>query len=174
MLGNPIPYKNTPRIRPDFQGPAGKAWHLTIPSAGPEDPRRQVTLDGFLIHAPGSHPFWSWYTLTGCALRATEGLPPANLHFAAATHEIIVAALDPREPLPDVTNGKDLAWMIPLDQVVQVCLGDDNQARELQRQVVRAVVKGMLVPDQDHRATWKKVLAKTSEHLREGGHDGDR
>lgn len=178
MLGRPVPYKNMPRVKPDFEGPAGKAWHVTLKDAVPQPgltaeaiaALKSIGLDAYLIHAPGSHPWWPWYALTGCALRTVEHVPPATLQFAAATHEIIVAALDPQTPLPDVSGGDGFRMLQPLDQVVQVALADDNQGRELQRQIVRAVVNGMLVPDQDHRATWKKVLAKTSEHLREGGH----
>jgi hypothetical protein len=56
--------------------------------------------------------------------------------------------------------------LTPIDQCHQ--LGafhrGDAEAAEFLEQIARACAAGMLVPDQDHRERWARVLAKTYEH----------
>lgn len=165
----PGPYTNIPTAPPTHEGPAARAWRMSSTVEG--DARSDVNVAAWIMHAPGSHPWWPWYGVATIALREVEGFPPPVIAYPGATHELMVVACNPDEPLPDVPDGiGTLSHLTPVDQAVQVILPDDARAEELTTLAVRAVCDGLLVPDQDHRARWATVLAQTAEHLRIGGH----
>src|SRR5690242_4319793 len=79
---------------PDLIGLAGRAWKGTIaPEVQAEWP---AALDIWLVLAPGAHPVWRWYIVTGCSLRDVPGVPPAKKRTEASTHELSIIALNPR------------------------------------------------------------------------------
>lgn len=156
-------------IEPTHVGPAGRAWKgewETTP-----DEREGVTdLGTFIMHAPGSHPLWSWYALLGISLRDVPGQPPASKQFAGATHELIVFSLhpdhEPPRPRGKLAESGTLHHLEPPDHVIQVMHVNDEQFAEILDLVAQAVVKGALVPDSDYREAWKTSLARTVDHYR--------
>ena len=170
MLPTPI-YTNLPIRPPDEEGNAARVWQLGQPDDIPTSVW-EANLACHLIHAPGSHPMWPWYAMCLIHLRGGPGLPEPHRQFVTATHEVLVAALNPEEPLPDLHDVRGCRMLEPIDQCVQVCLPTDAAALQMSGLIVRAVCAGVLVPDQDHRSRWADSLAKTSAHLREGGHRG--
>lgn len=150
---------------PDMQGPHARAWEL------PLDPRTPTALSGgWMVHAPGSHPFWPWHFISITHLRDEPGVPPADLAFPEATHELIVLALDPDHYPPPLDGSARIRAMYPPDVVQQMVLPDDSEARKLLWLVIRAVCDGVLIPDQDYRQSWADAIEATAEHSRQGGH----
>lgn len=150
------------------RGVFGTAWRLVIP----DRPRSAQTTDWWLIHAPQSHPLWSHYVLCCVRLDDAPGFPPAKLRFPGATHEIIVAALDPRhgpytaEAMPD----KQLMWLEPVN-VVEQFTATDEEMRHLCSSASWGVVVGALEPESSNgpervRRQWLTALVKTLAHMR--------
>jgi hypothetical protein len=108
-------------------------------------------------------------------LRQLEGQPLAKLQFPGASHELLVLALNPDEPLPDVKRWGSpgtplMKWLEPVDQCVQFIVADDDQARSVCEMAVRHIVLHGQSPDQDFRNYWASAIANTAEHARLGGH----
>jgi hypothetical protein len=164
-------YENQPARDPDLAG-MGRAcaWRIEPP----EDAPPHAGVGQWLVHAPHSHPWWPWYAVQAVHLRAVEGKPAAHLQFPGATHEWLVLALNPEEPLPDIDRwGADgtppMRHLEPVDQCVQFIVADDEQASELVELTVRHILEGVSC-DQDFRGYWQRAVATTAEHVRLGGH----
>lgn len=171
--GKPSSYGNEPTVSPDLEG-YGRAWRIEPPASTPEH-QKQAGCGQWLVHAPHGHPFWPWYTVQAVHLRPLDGQPPAKVQFPGATHEWLVVALNPEEPLPDVTNWgapgtPPMRHMEPIDQCVQFIVADDDQARELVELTVKHILLDGVSPDQDFRSYWERAIANTAEHIRLGGH----
>jgi hypothetical protein len=156
-----------PAERPDVEGTHGRAWRVTHPREAEDYP---TSLKGWLVYQPRSHPFWSWYMVGGVALRDEPGVSSAHKQFAAATHEFLIAALDPTKPLPMIHNWRQAAYMRPLDLVHQIELPNDYAAQEILDLIVeRACTQGVQL-DEDNRRWWQGSLDTTAQHYREGVH----
>lgn len=111
----------------------------------------------WVVEAPWAHPFWSQYFVTCCHLRHIEGGPAPVLFSPEATHETVVAALDPRvilTPEKDRRIAGYLSSLRPLNFVGQFAAEDDEEARRKIKNAVRLIVRGELSPDTDFRALW--------------------
>lgn len=165
-------YGNEPTTEPDLAG-VGRAWKLDLDlyRDGPNMmPDHEGTVAWWLVHAPGAHPFWSWYVVGTVHLREIEGQTRRpHLQFPGASHEILFVALNPEHPLPSLDAWADIQFLEPLDLVEQFIVSDDDAAAELTELVVKHIVDGMS-PDQDHRQYWAGAIARTAEHIRLGGH----
>lgn len=171
-------YGNEPIRTPEFQGIGGRAWHVKTPETALEH-QKQAACGSFLVHAPNAHPLWSWYAVQCIHLRQLDGQPPAHFQFPGASHEWMVLALDPREPIPDVDRWNapgtpPMRHLEPIDQCWQFIVADDEQAFELCELTVRCIVEQGVSPDQDLRSWWKAAIANTAEHIRLGGHPEGR
>ncbi len=163
---------------PDLTGPAGRAWRWQFTDNDRARPEFGTSVAQFLIHQPGSHPWWTWYVLSLVHLRDTPGIPHAVKHFPAAAYEVMVIAMNPEQPVPEpagvpgVDGRPGLPFLTPIDQCHQIGAlpGGDEKARELLDVVAMAVVNGHLICDQDHRTQWAGALIATVQHLREGVH----
>lgn len=164
---------------PTVEGPAGKAWLWDLPDEVRE--RFPASKREYLMCVPGSNPFWWWYVLMLIDLRDHEGSPPAHKEFIGAQYEIRVNALSPEHPVPEPTGDAfspdvpvQLVTLDPPDQIHQ--LGamprQDVDACEFLDKVATAVVNGHLPPDSDFRATWKRSMELSYEHVTTGGHGG--
>lgn len=116
-----------------------------------------TTLASALAYCPGYHAFWSWWLVSLCHLRPTEGFPPAHLFVEGATHEIVTQVINPeRCPTPDPA-----AWeqgypvLSPADVVVQFTAQDDAGALQIFEALCLDVTEGRLSPDSDYRRLWK-------------------
>ncbi len=160
-------------VQPTFEGPAGKVWTFAPPPAD-GDPRHATTIgQSYLAFAPQAHPLWSWHALMAVALRDVPGLPPAIRHYDGAEYELMVWALDPQHPAPDPRAWPlpgNLHMLQPADAVVQFHGTGDDGAAELTRLCAEAVAAGVLVPDSDHRESWRRIVEATAEHFQAGGH----
>jgi hypothetical protein len=66
-----------------------RAWPITFAQSTPG------AVGSWIVEAPWAHPVWSQYFVTFCHLRQLENAPPPIKFDRQATHEIVVAALDP-------------------------------------------------------------------------------
>lgn len=165
-------------IAPTYSGLVAKAWlcEYELPAVMDATDRAafEATLRQYIIHAPGAHPFWSWYYMAGISLRDIPGAEPAKRHFEGATHELMVMSLDPDKEAPR-PNGKfgehgTLAPLDPPDHVIQTMFVNDEQFGEIVDLFAKAVVNGGLSPDSDWRERWRQSMTYTVDHYR-GLHD---
>jgi hypothetical protein len=173
MTREPVRYGGT-RIAepPTFEGRAGKAWRLTMPPPG-ERPLRDHdgTVGGFIVNAQGAHPFWDHWMISVVHLRPIEGVQPATIVVEGATHELMIAAIDPELPLPSLdaaTESWRVHWLRPIDVLEQFQAKDDAVAHQILELAVQAIVGGYASPDQDWRRWWKNAVASTAERYASG------
>lgn len=150
---------------PDIGGEAGRGWDLT-----PADHATCVSY--WLLHVPGAHPFWGWYTVTGVHLRGLMDGEPAKLQFEGATHEIMIWAVDP-EPGDPPLDPEKIRRLTPVNLVQQFTLPDDATMVKLVGIAAEAFVRGLESPDTDYRSRTESALAVTAEHLALGCHCHD-
>lgn len=163
----------------DRVGAHGRAWR--IPMAPPDQrgrPEFAATVDGWLLYRPGAHPLWECWMVAVIHLRLIDGALPAHIKKAGATHELMIAALNPDRELPDleaVGRGEaSFAFLTPIDVAEQFAVLDDAQAAQLCEMAIRVCVDGLASPDQDWRGWWRDAVAETAEHLRSGLHPEGR
>lgn len=151
-----------------LDGPFGTAQQVSVKGR-----KAKGTLSTYFIEAGGQNPFWHCYTLHILTLADHPKLPPAHKQFPSATHEIILAALDPTaHPWP----GSIRSWKMlhPLNLVEQVELPSDEAARELLRSCAAGVVQGHLWAEPGLSGAvepWRTVLVRSAAHLRGEVHD---
>lgn len=132
--------------------------------------QRKADCGMWLVHAPHGNPFWPWYMVAVVNLRDHKGQTGSPfIQFPGASHELLVVALNPEDPLPDVDAWTQPRYLVPVDQCVQFIVADDKQATSLLDVVVKGILSG-ISPDQDYRALWREMVAQTAEHIRLGGH----
>lgn len=167
-----------PQRAPDMEGPAAQAWEVpkVTPAQG-APPAWQGAVGAYLIHMPGVHAVWSWWSLSVVHLRPIEGAPPAVITLPGATHELLSLALNPEEHPERFVDLDAAGWarstlpyLMPPDIVQQFQADDDAQALQLLRLAVRSCCDGRLTPDADWRRAWRVVVPATAAHLRAGLH----
>lgn len=152
-----------------------RCWKLAKRDTGVPD--HQASCAAWLVNGP-FHPFWRWWQLAIVHLRPIPGVKPAHVQFPGASHEVLIASIDPtrlREPdVEKIERGKQtLPYLQPLDLVHQVILASDAQAEELADLMIAPILAGSYSPDSDFRSAWKSILDRTAEHLRLDGHPGE-
>lgn len=164
---------------PDLTGAFGAAWQLPVAPLGQ---RRRAdlgaTIAGWLLNAPQAHPLWTYYLVSVIHLHAIAGVKPPFIRTPGATHELIIASLNPEQRLPDlaaVGRGEaSFAFLTPIDVMEQFTVTDDAMAYRLCELAVRSCVDGIASPDQDWRSWWRATIANTAQHLRDGVHTEGR
>ena len=141
---------------PDLVGPHGKAWKQDFdsfrklhPGLGPDG-----SVCVWIVSAPWAHPVWHSYLIVCLFLRDVPGVPPAKVAMAGATHEVIVAALDPEQkriPLNDYPK-----MLKPLNFAGQWIAASDEAAAAKIEATVLEIVNGTLSPDTDFLREWVK------------------
>lgn len=146
-------------------GTAATAWKLVEAAGHP------TTLAAYLIHHPTAHPVWDTWLLSVLTLADTPGYPPANRQYPEAEFELLVMALDPEKPAPDIHSANPK--IMPL-QPIDICEHfhgvTEEQAKEIATLAIGAIVDGSLSPDQDFGAAWKQTMKNTLDHYRGGLH----
>lgn len=152
---------------PDLTG-RGSAWRISTAAV----PQWSPTIDAWLVHVPGAHPFWSHWVISVVHLRDVPGTPPAKKHYPEAEYEFLIGALDPDRPLPDPDDPAvgSVRVLMPIDVVEQFGGVSDEDAKTICEGAVRVVLDGSLSPDQDYRSHWKRLIKNTVEHIAVGGH----
>jgi hypothetical protein len=158
---------------PDLKGHA-EAWTIPIdPTRKDWRPDWDAGIVHYLLHCQWSHPFWSWYSVSGIHLRDIPGVRPPRRDKPNASHEVIIMALNPRmKPDPDklATGEQSLDYLIPLDLEHQVEDLTDDQFKQLMQDIIVVIVEGRASPDQDWRQWWRSAIDATAQHIREGKH----
>lgn len=145
---------------PDKAGPAWSAWKL--PSAAD----KPAALGAWIVHCPGLHVAWSYWMVALVHLRDVEGTKPAVRSYPDAELELLSIALNPDKPV-DVDGGR-IYYLTPPDVAEQFHGVSDAQAIEMLERFVDLIVAGQLAPDSDFRATWKRYVWGTVEHITTG------
>ena len=157
---------------------AQDAWRRALTTPTPRNlmntasnPRHGTTVAWWLLTGPW-HPLWTQFAICVVHLRDTPGLPPAELHYPGATHELLVMALDPSHVhTPEgLANSQPLHYLRPLDFVHQFTATDDEM-RELARCLANACAAGQLTPSTDdnrthYREQWLTSCLRTLAHIR--------
>lgn len=172
-------------IEPTHQGSHGRAWKLDIPPDS-DNPQYKATVCHYLVTAPSYHPLWFQYNLAVVRLAKIKGLPEPVLQFPGATHELIVAALNPEtghgeaghypeHHTPACMNGEhvakgNLSFLFPINIAWQV-IATDEEMEALADVAVVAVVAGQWNPETSDspdriREAWNAGLTRTLAHQR--------
>lgn len=160
---NPEPVIHNGRV---WTGRAGKATEVIIDKAGTVD--ETATLAVWFLHAPGQSAAWDKYLMSVIHLRHIDGGTREPVISAPhATHELLVAALDPSmEPVAEQARW---ACLTPLNVMEQFEVPTDADAVRLLELSVRAVLAGWLwvePPLSGQVEPWRSTVVRTSAHLR--------
>ena len=118
------------------------------------DPREEhkAQICAYLINAPSYHPDWSQYVMAVTSLASIEGVAEPELKFEGATHELMVATLQPQYPqtvesiLQGMRKGAPPPALTPIN-VAEQFKATDEEMLKLTWLLGRAVVRGNLDPE---------------------------
>lgn len=152
----------------EFAGRRGRADRLPVPDTADA----AETVAWWLLTAPDAHPLWSQYLLACVRLRDNvPGFPPPRRQFDGATHELVVAAVDPtRGPYDPAHAAGGVPLLEPVNVAEQFAAADQEMAA-LTAWAAWGVTAGALWPEtgdapDEIRLTWRAVLAETLAHIR--------
>jgi hypothetical protein len=155
---------------------AGEAWQVALQPLGQRGrPDYDATVGFWIVKAPQSHPLWWWYSLSIIHLRPVNGVREAYVSTPDSTHELLLLALSPECPVPDLyaierNDYSSLRHLVPANLAEQFQVANDAEAHRLGELAVSAIVNGLISPDTDYRSHWKHAIAETARHFREGVH----
>lgn len=147
----PPPVDNGPRLLRAWKLPSAEAFGI---------------VSAWILDVPGVHPNWHRWLLGAAHVRPLPGVPDMFVTMPGATHEITVAAIDPSHE-PDVDSIARPPLLIPSDVSAQMILDSDEHCVALVDRCAKLVVEGVLLPDQDYRATWIAGLPILANELRQ-------
>jgi hypothetical protein len=139
---------------PDMGGAHGRAWLINFSHPSWSQTKLGACVALWVIEAPSAHPAWHSYVMSLIHLRPIPGLEPPIMYVADATHEMVLAALDPDKPRQPAIDGCDLWPLNPPNFAAQFTAENDAAAMAHCEQSVRAIVAGQLSPDTDHTHAW--------------------
>lgn len=168
-------YQGTSITEPaTYRGAAGEAWRVRMPEVGKRAlPDHDGTVDTFIVRAPGCHVFWSHWMVIVVHLRPIPGVKPAHVKREGATHELLILALNPEQPLPPLdasAPGWRVHHLTPIDVAEQFVAANDAIAARICELAVLAIVDGVASPDQDWRRWWSLATQQTAQHFAAGVH----
>ncbi|MGH9608066.1 MAG: hypothetical protein ACRD34_00195 [Bryobacteraceae bacterium] len=147
------------------RGVAGVAREILI-DVLPTDPRSWTgTLSQWYVEAPNQSPAWSEYYIGCVHLRPIEGGVEPVLSFPEATHEFVVAALDPSHK-PKAFAPESWYFLTPINLVYQVKLPNDATAVRILSLAVGEVVNGRMwaePPLSGQEEPWRSFLTYMAE-----------
>lgn len=122
------------------------AFKVDLPApADRPNPDTVAALDRWNMVLPGDHPMWDRYTVIGTRLCELPGVPPAFKKFKEATHEIVVAAIDPRFKHEKFAAG-GIQFLEPINYCEQF-ISTDEDANELIEHLAAMFVQQLLTPE---------------------------
>jgi hypothetical protein len=148
-------------------GSHGSATELICTREAEDRPATAATVASWFIWAPNQSPAWECCGLSAVHLRIIPGCKPPVLLFPDATHELLLAAFDPREK-PSAVNPESWFFLRPLNFVAQLRLGNDASIAQLLRMCAQEVVQGRLwaePPYNGSREPWRSFLRLRSIDL---------
>ncbi len=118
------------------------------------------------VKAPWAHPLWHSYVTflydltTPVPKRDAAGGPV--FHMEGATHEFLLYALDPDQPVPEITDDPE-TWRFhrlqPANHGYQFIAESDDAAFKRLDELMVAINRGTLSPDTDFTRAWDKIFA---------------
>jgi len=128
---------------------------------------QEATLGAYLMYIPSAHLFWRHYMICVIHLRDIEGANPAVKQYPEATHELLVAALNP-DYAPDPNDPETIHTLRPLNVVVQFTVPKDEDAQEILTLAARACVDGRFLVEPEGilgaRGQWVDSIRATAEY----------
>lgn len=153
-------------------GAAGRATEILCELEPTDKPDVSATVAAWFLQCPGQSPAWQHYHLAIIHLRPIPGVKPATIKRQGATHEVMLAAMDPdRVPQPD--DIRTWRWLEPLNFVGQLELPSDDDAKVVLEILARGVADGFLwaePPLSGQREPWESQLRQLEAHAA-GKHD---
>lgn len=140
---------------PEIISRYGRVWVLTHPG----DPRAQI--GSWIVEAKWAHPVWSMYVISLIHLRPLNGVAAVK-YSAAATHEVMVFALDPDHP---VNQGELPHVLAPPNFCGQFVADSDAAAVERVTDCLFEICDGALSPDTDFHRDWVDRFPIQPYHL---------
>lgn len=144
--------------KPTLESKHSRAWRYDLADfMRRHNVKRTPTLDSWIVFAPWANLMWHSYAIHLMHLRPVSGFPPVTFYLPGATHEIMVAALDPDWAL-DLTQAP--SQLQPFNFVGQwIERGEDNEAkdtaaRERCTKSIMEILDGALSPDTDYTQHW--------------------
>lgn len=141
---------------PDMTGNGGtKAWRVDLDALRRKSTSAAALVRAWVIEAPWAHPCWHSYLISCVTLAALPGYPAPRVYLPGATHEFIIAALDPEYPV--ILPGP-FREMMPLNFAAQfIAESDADAAERVQKRAVELIVGGRLSPDTDFLREWARL-----------------
>lgn len=167
---------------PDLSSDTVKAWLIPITKESVEGHTKEwgappAHIATWIVTGP-FHMFWQWWMVAVIHLRDIPGAPPPHKQYLEAEYEFMILSMNPdpgdRPNVPDIDaldRGENPnlclpGFLSPPDAVVHFHGVDDEQAAEVARLSVAAIVNGYASPDSDFRSWWKTAIPNTVKHLR--------
>lgn len=143
---------------PTIENGKSRAWQVDIGRLRHPVLQRHPCIALWLIEAPWAHALWHSYILSLAKLTVIDerGTPAADIN--AASHEIVLFALDPhyrRQTLLDAIEVHELAPPCFVGQFHEVATGEAVQRVRL---VVQSICAGLLSPDTAARVQWTALF----------------
>lgn len=142
---------------PTLTGPHGRAWLYSPENvAAIAQGRVHSGVAGWLVEAAWAHPVWHSYHLCVFHLRPTPKMTDPIIYLPGATHEILLAALDPEWMPTGMTDNPVPHMLVPHNFAAQVIEPSDEAAAARLRRSVEEILTGALSPDTDFFQEWVK------------------
>lgn len=114
------------------------------------------------FEARWAHDVWTHYTVSLISLEPKGGDAPVKMPGCeAATHELLVAALDPKCGMPD--RAEDMVILSPVNHVVQFEVANDEQARAVAERMIELMEKKHVHPGEEFRKHFQSVTLAAAE-----------
>ena len=149
-----------------LKGDRGIATEIISTLEPGDRPDLVAVVSSWFIFAPKQSPVWNHYALSTIHLRDVPGTKPVVRLFPQATHEIVLAALDPREK-PQAED--PYTWQyLRLNLCEQIVLRNDAAASAICRAGAEQIVAGRLWAEAPSPGTfepWRTFLRLHSAAL---------
>ena len=138
------------------------AYHFPPPPLCSDcDCDTRATLGSWCLTAEWAHPIWKQWFFTVIHLRPLPKVEAPHLEYFAASHEIMVRAMDPNQTVKDELDlDKGVFLLDPPDQIVQFTADNDEHALKIMKSCVTACCERKLSPDCDYHRMFKSYFSK--------------
>lgn len=124
-------------------GVSGQAMQVLFEREPTDKPDIAGTVAMWFVECPNQSPAWRHYHVALIHLRPIEGVKPAYIRRPGATHEIVIAALDPSK-WPTANNAESWSFLTPLNLEEQIKMPDDATAEHLLEHAIEQMIAGHL------------------------------
>ena len=134
----------------DFQKLQGcTTWKINLTN---KTKAHEAHLGTHALECPWANPSWSQWVFGLFHLRDIKDVPPVDIVFEGATHQVIVGAINPKFPLkPWSSPDEPLHYLTPMDQSCQFAAETDAEALVRLEAAILAICHRNLSPDATFR-----------------------